>query len=194
MSVLKVCNNLLMAFKNIQTDDFSFEKLIKSKTYCVHLFSQVATDPSGYLRPCCQFKQEEKFHISKTTPSDFFNSPYFQNLRKKVNNGEKLKSCDYCYSMEKVNVKSMRQRHNLYYFEIVKKVGNNIQQKSIHSFDVRMGNLCNLGCVMCGPDTSSFLEKEQRKHHRESFFWDLPDSFDLMEWYKDPKIFLIDLR
>ena len=177
-----------MAPQKIQTNNFSFKELIRSKTYCVHLFSQVATDPSGYLRPCCEFKSEEKIHISKTTPFDFFNSPYFQDLRKKVNSGEKLKGCSYCYSMEEINVESMRQRHNLHYFEIVKKVGNNIQQENIYSFDLRMGNLCNLGCVMCAPGTSSFLEKEQKKNPKENFIWDLPDCSDLTEWYKDPKI------
>ena len=176
--------------KKTQTNSFSPEELVKSKTYCVHLFSQVATSPSGYLRPCCHFndKMSKNIHISKTSPSEFFNSPYFENLREKVNKGEKLKGCGYCYSMEKNNVESMRQRHNRNYFEIVKKVGNSLQQDSIQSIDLRMGNLCNLGCVMCHPDTSSFLEREQQKHHKENFFGELPSSFDLMEWYKDPKI------
>ena len=166
------------------------EDLIKSKTYCVHLFSQVATSPFGYLRPCCHFKDKNSkdFHISKISPSGFFNSLYFKGLRKKVNKGVKLKGCTYCYSMEENNVESMRQRHNRDYFEIVKKVRNNVQQKNIYSFDLRLGNLCNLGCIMCHPDTSSFLEQEQKKNHNENFFGVLPNSFDLMKWYKEPSL------
>ena len=30
--------------------------------------------------------------------------------------------------------------------------------------DLRLSNVCNLGCVMCGPKSSSFIKKEVEEH------------------------------
>ena len=185
-----------------EAEDLDVQRIKRSETYCVNLFSQVATDMQGYLRPCCHFIKEKlfdetgkSFHLSKTSPTEFFNSKAMRHLREKVNKGEKLQGCQYCYSMEKGGVLSMRQRDNSLQEGIIKKVGNRLEQETIYSFDLRLGNLCNLGCVMCSPGASSFLDREWSQHGRENFSDQLrtidessDPCVDERGWYKDKKI------
>ena len=171
-----------------------------SKTYCVHLFSQVATDNLGYLRPCCQNeigvfnKNKQRIHLEMMTPMEFFNSDPIKDMRRKASSGERIEGCQSCYDMEDNGVTSMRQRDNEKYQWIIEEVGDKIDQPKIHSLDFRAGNLCNLGCVMCGPSASSKLDKLFKEHGSATFsyFHENMDEFrqdhDIRTWYKNPEI------
>lgn len=171
-----------------------------SKTYCVNLFSQVATDNLGYLRPCCQFDEGvvdengRKIHIQDMTPLEFFNSKEMKEMRRKANAGERVPGCQNCYTMEDNGATSMRMRDNYNHQKTIEMVGSDEAQSTIHAFDLRAGNLCNLGCVMCAPTASSKLDNLFRKHGSRTFSDDmlhldeLGETRNIKTWYEDEGI------
>lgn len=172
----------------------------QSKTYCVHMFSQVATDNWGYYRPCCHFKnwiptkEGKNLHVEWMSPLDYFNSKEVQEMRQTIKNGEWVDGCGHCKESEKNGVKSMRQRDNEELNSIAEQVGENLLQEKIYSFDFRAGNLCNLECLMCGPSASSRLDKLFIEKGRENFSSyhltskDTEQVYDIRYWYKNEKI------
>ena len=171
-----------------------------SPTYCVNLFSQVATETLGYLVPCCQFEGDimksewTRFHLENTSAKEFFNSEPIKEMRRKASCGEKIDGCRKCYELESSGIKSMRQRDNQEQQETVGKVGTKEHQDVIYSFDFRAGNICNLGCVMCNPSTSSKLDSLFTEHGAKSFspkfqtLNDLGPIYDFKGWSKNDEL------
>ena len=78
----------------------------------------------------------------------------------------KLPECTECIELEKNNARSDRQdfarRFKDYDLEYNIETGTQYNQPI--DFDLRPGNLCNLGCRMCSPVSSSQLNKEFKKN------------------------------
>jgi len=87
------------------------------------------------------------------SPKDFWHSDYVKQVRDKMQKGELLDECKRCYREEDNDQFSLRQHYNAYF----KEVGQSDQPLS---FDLDFSNLCNLKCIMCGPDRSSQWSKE----------------------------------
>lgn len=144
--------------------------------FCVLPWVHSMTRPHGTVLPCCINTSE----ISKPDGTPFFlfedefdevwNSPSYQNFRKKMFLGESIPSCESCYQMEATEKVSYRQISNQWWWEndresaisaIEQSKQNNFMVSSDPmSLDLRLGNSCNLGCRSCHPINSSFLGKE----------------------------------
>lgn len=85
-----------------------------------------------------------------------------QNIRKQFLNNERPDICTKCFSLEDNGGVSDRNRFSDQYeeldIEVNVETGN--QYNSPIDLDIRPGNLCNLACRMCGPVSSSQLQKE----------------------------------
>jgi sulfatase maturation enzyme AslB (radical SAM superfamily) len=83
-------------------------------------------------------------------------------------NGIKHSGCQKCFKEEQHGWKSLRQWQNDWYprnWQIKNQVG---QDNPIYDLELRLGNFCNLKCIMCGPDQSSSIAAE-RYTHRDRF-------------------------
>lgn len=85
-----------------------------------------------------------------------------QNIRKQFLNNERPDICTKCFSLEDNGGVSDRNRFSDQYEEldIAVNVETGNQYNSPIDLDIRPGNLCNLACRMCGPVSSSQLQKE----------------------------------
>lgn len=77
--------------------------------------------------------------------------------------GETVETCSRCYEFESVGNKSKRQTELEVNAGRVEDVLAGLVTKP-EILELRLGNKCNLGCVSCSPDSSSFLYREVEKN------------------------------
>jgi len=99
-------------------------------------------------RLCCISKP-----VNKKGIKEFWNSEYLKDVRSKMINGEKIPECENCYRAEAQGKVSLRNHYNSLY--------KDLKTEDVPSaMDLDFSNLCNLQCIMCGPDRSSQWAKE----------------------------------
>ena len=137
-----------------------------SPSMCIMPWIGMATDPSGGIRPCCWMEAitEDKF---KGDPKDYINSDYLKEKKEQFLKGEYPESCHRCKNDDAKGMQSKRDRENQAW---TAQGGNwnTLDQQEFTMIDLRLSNVCNLGCVMCGPKNSSFIFQETKKHQEKS--------------------------
>jgi MoaA/NifB/PqqE/SkfB family radical SAM enzyme len=168
---------------------------IKKDTFCVAPWYSIYVDSSGRLAPCCKFgkKLYNYDHIQK-----YFESPELEKVRQDLLNGVKNANCDRCWKDEDNGADSLRLISN-------RTIGPNTNRpimeqikepklSDLKSFDLTLGNLCNLKCVMCNPGLSSQLLAEanlnpalknrySKNYIQKDFDW--PKGDDFVDWCND---------
>lgn len=138
---------------------------------------------SGEYRVCC-----ESFgfgpNIQTDDASEVWNSDYYKQLRIDLINGIQNKNCDSCWKVEQNGGHSMRKNENSHYSdddiqEIISNVTNGHNRILPKLFDFKLGNLCNLKCIMCCQLSSSLHESEVRTWKSKNI--KLPALLDYIE-------------
>jgi sulfatase maturation enzyme AslB (radical SAM superfamily) len=142
-------------------------------TFCVVPFLGGCIRPNGQISVCCQSrdpKTADHKHIV-----EWFTSAEMDQLRKDLYDGNKHPWCQRCWTSQDLGQQSLRQIYNKALFDqevkhLVKdSAGNGFKvDGGIHFLDLKLGNLCNLKCMMCSPESSSKIQSEW-KQHREWF-------------------------
>jgi len=132
--------------------------LNNNKAFCILPFIHLHVDERNDVKLCCVASQHTVDKYS--TEFDFKTNPALQQVRQDMLDGKRVPHCKTCYEFDDGGTDSLRTRENK---EWSNTLGiNDIKQVStdLIYYDVRNDNLCNLGCRMCGPQSSSQLEKE----------------------------------
>jgi hypothetical protein len=95
--------------------------------------------------------------------NDVWNSPEHLELKKCVETDTFIPGCQACYSAEDAGIESRRQGSKKLYEEYHK--DTNIDLSGPTGIDYSVGNLCNLKCVVCGPQNSSQWIPDYQKLH-----------------------------
>lgn len=142
--------------KEHQGDDFSLSN------FCAAPFIHMYVHSNEGQRVCCM--STENTLVSDNTELDLkkrWSNDYYKEFRKKFLRNERPDVCFKCYALEETGGRSDRVNFNQTYLE---KLNPNIdtgnQYNTPLDVDIRPGNLCNLKCRMCGPVSSSQMEKE----------------------------------
>lgn len=127
--------------------------------YCIFPFNYPFIDNDGYFKLCCKNTQEPlPFHISEHRLIDVWNSPEVEEIRQKFINGEHVNGCHKCYEPESNGVRSFRSRS---LGHIAGKLGKvPYKDNKIRALDLRLGNICNLACIMCFPGNSNRIYQQ----------------------------------
>ncbi len=139
---------------------------LSSKTFCPAPFVHMYVHKNEDNKLCCETMENEM--ASPSTETDLekrWKSDYYKNIRQQFLDGEEPDICSKCFAIEKHNGISDRIWLNRIYQDILEpniETGN--QYNSPIDLDIRPGNLCNLKCRMCGPESSSQIEKETLQH------------------------------
>jgi len=184
-----------------------------SKTFCPLPWIHLATRPNGDVRVCCTAnasgagKQDEKtaglvkkdgiaMNLRDHTIEEVWNSEHMRRTRLQMLNGEIPISCTKCFNEEAKGITSKRQWESEEWKQrvdfdklIASTKEDGTAPVSIPYFDLRLGNLCQLKCVMCSPhDSSSWIKewKLQMPQYKNKDLiadqgWD--DQYDYT-WYK----------
>ena len=139
---------------------------MKNKKYfCYEIYKNLAiwshNGKLGY-NPCSFFngyiKTSSEFNLT-----DVWNSPEHLELKKCVETDTRIPGCQACYSAEDSGIESRRQGSKKLYEEYHK--DTNTELSGPTGIDYSVGNLCNLKCVICGPQNSSQWIPDYQKLH-----------------------------
>jgi MoaA/NifB/PqqE/SkfB family radical SAM enzyme len=174
-----------------------------SKTFCILPWTHVATYNDGSALLCCVAKNTEDLNLNKMTFSEVWNSDHFKDARIKMLNGERVSACESCYKEEDAGVRSHRQVENHVWIkelgeEYINSIIDQTQEDGtvltdMITLDLRLGNTCNLQCLMCRPRDSSKWLKDARilsETLQTDAKWDWKYkiqnySTNEFNWYKD---------
>ena len=184
-----------------------------SKTFCPLPWIHLATRPNGDVRVCCTAnasgagEEDDKtaglvkqdgvaMNLRDHTIEQVWNSEHMRRTRLQMLNGEIPASCRKCFHEESKGIISKRNwetevwKERLDIDTIVEQTKDDGSLPvNIPYFDLRLGNVCNLKCVMCSPHDSSSWIKEWKliypKYTNEDLKRDQSwnENFDYT-WYK----------
>ena len=85
----------------------------KTDTKCLAPWMSIHHWPDGNVYPCCLWDSGDPIgNLNEKPLGEIWNDPKLKDARLKMLNGEKVKSCDRCYKLEKTGDSSYRQRIN----------------------------------------------------------------------------------
>jgi sulfatase maturation enzyme AslB (radical SAM superfamily) len=149
--------------------------MINPDTFCSTTWFNIRLDWDGKYRPCChldttqsEFTGKKDFSLNDTSVDQWMTSDYSVYLRKNLTEGKKLPECRRCWFDEEHGFKSLRMSSNSTTSQINEIdptktwMASFVKNKSFNDYrivtaDVKLSNVCNFSCVMCGPHFSSKL-------------------------------------
>ena len=123
----------------------------------------MATSPDGQIKPCCLYRK--KF---QTNLQGFWNSGSMQLIRDGHLKGEEIPGCESCWKLEKAGIKSKRQTDNERFEYLKSRVKGQIAESPPAYLDIKLSNLCNLKCRICGIGNSSTWAVEEFKRLKDA--------------------------
>jgi organic radical activating enzyme len=151
--------------------------------FCVLPWVSLETSPIGTVRPCCLADDEiqdntgHKFRLLTSTFDDIQSSNHMQRLRQEFLQGQQPQTCRRCWAVEDAGGISKRM-HTL---NRLKHMGISPEwtedAKPLMFLDLKLGNICNLKCRICGSWSSSQFATEELKFvngdKKESFHYQM---------------------
>jgi organic radical activating enzyme len=135
--------------------------------FCVLPWISLEASPVGTVRPCCLAQDEivddnnHKFKLKEHSLDRIQNSTYMQQLRQDFMDGKQPQTCRRCWTEERAGRTSKRM-HTL---DRLKHMGITpdwtADAKPLMFLDLKLGNICNLKCRICGPWSSSQSAAEE---------------------------------
>jgi organic radical activating enzyme len=163
--------------------------LTGSPSFCVLPWIHLATRPNGDMRICCvanasgadsgdyevglvKMEDGEPANFSHNLPTEAFNNDYMKSVRKTMLAGEVPASCTKCFKEEQQGIASKRiwetgTWHLQEQIDIQELIRETEEDGSVpyklQYLDLRLGNTCNLKCIMCSRHDSSLWVPEHKK-------------------------------
>jgi MoaA/NifB/PqqE/SkfB family radical SAM enzyme len=135
--------------------------------FCVLPWISLEASPVGTVRPCCLADDEIlddagcKFELSTANFADIQNSNHMRRLRQQFLDNTQPQTCRRCWSEERAGRTSKRM-HTL---DRLKHMGISAEwtadAKPLMFLDLKLGNICNLKCRICGSWSSSQYAVEE---------------------------------
>jgi MoaA/NifB/PqqE/SkfB family radical SAM enzyme len=135
---------------------------------CMLPWVSIEASPVGTARPCCLAKDEitksdgTPYKLTESTIVEIYNSEYMQDLRQQFRKGEKPATCQRCWDEEDAGRQSKRINSRIRLKEFYPLVDwRNDTPDQLWFIDLKLGNICNLKCRICGSWSSSKWAKEE---------------------------------
>jgi len=148
--------------------------------FCVLPWVSLEASPIGTVRPCCLADDEilddtgQKFSLLTANFKDIQNSDSMRQLREQFLAGEQPQTCRKCWNEERAGRISKRMHTINRLKHTITDRDWTQDAKPLMFLDLKLGNICNLKCRICGSWSSSqfaaeeisFLDKDdQKKSH-----------------------------
>jgi radical SAM protein with 4Fe4S-binding SPASM domain len=144
---------------------------------CVLARHGMSIEPNGTLMPCCQFYEKEHDGNQAYTFREYPQWRIEMNrLAEDLDNGIKDVRCEQCWHDEDLGYDSLRTTSNTRHQYINTDEKN--QNTDPWHVEFKLGNFCNLRCIMCSPYSSSSIWaefiKNKPSYHSVDIKWDPP--------------------
>jgi len=135
--------------------------------FCVLPWISLEASPIGTVRPCCLADDEivdndgNKFKLGQAVFDHIQNSDHMQQLREEFLAGEKPQTCRKCWNEERSGRTSKRMHTLDRLKHVLTDESWSSDAKPLMFLDLKLGNICNLKCRICGPWSSSQFASEE---------------------------------
>ena len=133
--------------------------LFESKSFCMIPWVSMMINTNSQVFPCCE-SSDTIGDCSITSLKDIWNSDNMKQLRVDMLHDKTNKSCNSCYTKERLGKDSLRNSSNRQFSHHAIKLDQTHPDGTLHKFelnyvDARFNNLCNLACRICNPTSST---------------------------------------
>ena len=135
--------------------------------FCVLPWVSLETSPIGTVRPCCLAEHElrdatgTKFNLARAEFATIQNSADMQELREQFLRGEEPETCRKCWREEHAGRTSKRMHTLDRLKHMLPDQAWTRDAKPLMFLDLKLGNICNLKCRICGSWSSSQFATEE---------------------------------
>ena len=140
---------------------------IPHDTFCVLPWISLEASPVGTVRPCClaineiQDNDGNKYKLANTSLSEIQNSRAMKTLREDFLAGKKPQNCRRCWNEERAGRTSKRMHTLDRLKHMIPNQAWTVDAKPLMFLDLKLGNICNLKCRICGSWSSSTFATEE---------------------------------
>ena len=140
---------------------------IPHDTFCVLPWISLEASPIGTVRPCCLAEEEivddsgEKFDLNSADLGEVQRSVYMRRLREEFLAEKKPRTCRKCWNEERSGRTSKRMHTLDRLKHIVTDDDWTVEARPLQFLDLKLGNICNLKCRICGSWSSSTFAAEE---------------------------------
>lgn len=140
---------------------------IPHNQFCVLPWVSLETSPIGTVRPCCLAEDElvddagEKFNLATAKFSTIQNSDSMRKLRQEFIDRKQPKTCRKCFREERSGRTSKRMHTLDRLKHMIPDTDWTVDAKPLMFLDLKLGNICNLKCRICGSWSSSTFATEE---------------------------------
>ena len=140
---------------------------IPHEKFCVLPWISLETSPIGTVRPCCLAEEEivddhgDKFDLNTASFVNIQNSQYMQKLRQDFLNVQQPSTCRKCWREERAGRTSKRMHTLDRLKHMLPDQSWTADAKPLMFLDLKLGNICNLKCRICGSWSSSQFAVEE---------------------------------
>lgn len=135
--------------------------------FCVLPWVSLETSPIGTVRPCCLAEHEivdsagVKFNLATANLTAVQSSEYMQALRQDFLDGKRPATCRKCWAEEDAGRTSKRMHTLERLRHMIPDRAWEPNAKPLMFLDLKLGNICNLKCRICGSWSSSQFAVEE---------------------------------
>ena len=135
--------------------------------FCVLPWVSLEASPIGTVRPCCLADDElvddagEKFSLLTANFKNIQNSGSMRKLREQFLAGERPQTCRKCWNEERAGRTSKRMHTINRLKHTITHTDWTTDAKPLMFLDLKLGNICNLKCRICGSWSSSQFAAEE---------------------------------
>lgn len=143
---------------------------IPHEKFCVLPWISLEASPIGSVRPCCLAEEEiandsgEKFDLNSADLAAVQDSAYMQRLRQEFLDGKRPRTCRKCWNEERAGRTSKRMYTLDRLKHIIQDEEWTPEAKPLQFLDLKLGNICNLKCRICGSWSSSTFAAEELQY------------------------------
>jgi MoaA/NifB/PqqE/SkfB family radical SAM enzyme len=140
--------------------------------FCVLPWVSLETSPIGTVRPCCLADHEivdnagEKFNLATATFPAIQNSHDMRKLRQEFIDGKQPETCRKCWNEERSGRTSKRMHTLDRLKHMIPAQDWTLDAKPLMFLDLKLGNICNLKCRICGSWSSSTYAVEEMAYDK----------------------------
>ena len=191
--------------------------------FCILPFIHLSTRTNGAMQLCCHANSGsaedyrsighnrkdtgEFVYVDKDQPSQYWNTEYYKNIRKKFMQGKAPIECRACFKEEASGYRSKRQWENDEWSERISfdNVLERVEPDGTAPFDIKyadmkLGNKCDLACLMCNPGDSSKWIPDYNKLMKSDIDQETKNILEWrkeegrLNWYRHDSVFWKDIQ
>ena len=142
-------------------------QLDSNKFKCSMVYYGLSVNQDGSLDPCCQYTRDNTMPIVQYSNFEYFQNHVREPINQDAQKEQQHAGCQKCWSEESAGWTTLRQFANRWYPLIPdqgfyqRTAQGYMDWNPIKHVELRLGNFCNLKCMMCTPGSSSSVQVER---------------------------------